>query len=59
MYNYSHTNTPVDTVVDGNKDTIVVESEVINWSLADTETVSIEEGANVEVPMIINNVNME
>ena len=43
--------------MDGNKDTIVVVSEVINWSLADAETVSIEEGANVEVPMIINNVN--
>ena len=44
--------------MDINEDAIV---EVVDWSPVEAEppTVSIEEGANVEVPMIINNINME
>ena len=44
--------------MDSNEDTIV---EVVDWSLVEAEppTVSIEEITNVEVPMIINIVNME
>ncbi len=39
--------------------TIVVVSEVVDWSLVEAETVPIEEGTNVDVPTIINNAGGE
>ncbi len=35
--------------MDGNEDTIVVVSEMVDWSLVETETVIIEKETNVEV----------
>ncbi len=39
--------------MDGNEDTIVIVSEVLDWSLVEAETVPIEKGTDVEVPIIM------